>query len=117
VVSEAEIQDKYQDFLRQLSEEDHLKPVLKSAKYYIQKQCISLHFCSLSEMRLVEKSKDKIVHFLRTQLNNSNIILEIQQKVEQDQVSKTSSFDLWRKILEENTAVKKFIETFALQNH
>lgn len=117
VVSQAEIQDKYQDFLHQLSEEDHLKPILKSAKYDIQKQCISLHFYSLSEMRLVEKSKDKIVHFLRTQLHNSNITLNIQQHVEQDQTLKTSSFDLWRKILEENTEVKKFIEIFALQNN
>ena len=68
-------------------------------------------------MRLVEKSKDKIVSFLRTQLNNSNIILDIQHDLQQDQAPETSSFDLWRKILQENTEVKKFIEIFGLENN
>ena len=117
VVNELEIENKYQDFIRKLPEEDHLKPILKSAKYQIQQQYISLCFFSLSEMRLVEKSKDKIVHFLRTQLNNSNIVLEIQQNLEQDQVPKINSFDLWRMILQENTEVKIFIDTFGLQNN
>ena len=117
VINELEIQDKYQEFICQLPEEDHLKSILKSAKYQIQQQYISLYFFSLSEIRLVEKYKDKIVHFLRTQLNNSNIILEIQQNLEQNQVSKINSFDLWRMILQENDEIKNFIDVFGLQNN